>query len=158
MVRAPRNQYTILIIDNLRHERETYRRYLAEDQDYDYTMIEEASISGGVAVCRSQSVDAILVNEQLPDADGVQLLPTLKQQSGIDSPPIVVVAELGDEATAVRAIKSGAEDYLLKDRLTPDILRGTMRTAIANRATSPLLTPHCWTIQIRLGLLMSQIN
>jgi PleD family two-component response regulator len=47
-------------------------------------------------------------------------------------PPVVMVTGEGSETIAVRAIKLGAEDYLLKQCLTPTQLQTTMRTAIEN--------------------------
>ena len=43
--------------------------------------------------------------------------------------PVVVLSALDDEDVAVRAVQRGAQDYLVKDRLTPDLLARGMRYA-----------------------------
>jgi len=127
-----RDRHTILIIDQAKQACETYRKSLRGDQDCAYTILEEQSAAGALALCQSRSVDGILLNYRLPDGDGLQFLSMLKQQAGSTYPPIVIVAEQRDETIAVKAIKSGAEDYLVKQNLTPEALRFTMRTAIEN--------------------------
>ena len=43
--------------------------------------------------------------------------------------PVIVLSALDDEDVAVRAVQRGAQDYLVKDRLTPDLLARSMRYA-----------------------------
>lgn len=63
-----------------------------------------------------------------PAATGLELL---RQSRGRpSSPPIVAIAEDGNELTAVRAIQLGALDYLPKRLLTPERLKTTVRLAL----------------------------
>lgn len=123
---------TILIVDGVAQERKTYRQYLLEGANEVYTILEAKSIADGLALCRSHPVDGVLLNYCLPDGDGLQFLSTLTQYCLKACPPVILVADQGNETIAVRAIKSGAEDYLVKRHLTPDVLRCTLRTAIEN--------------------------
>ena len=43
--------------------------------------------------------------------------------------PVVVLSGLDDDDVAVRAVQRGAQDYLVKDRLTPDLLARSIRYA-----------------------------
>jgi signal transduction histidine kinase len=61
------------------------------------------------------SYDVILADYRIPGWSGMGAL-TLLKNTGKDIPFIVVTGSLGDEA-AVRCIKAGASDYILKDRL-----------------------------------------
>ncbi|HEY9659359.1 MAG TPA: response regulator, partial [Allocoleopsis sp.] len=123
---------TILIVDGVEQERKTYRQYLLEDTNDTYTILEAKSGADGLAICRSHPVDGVLLNYCLPDGDGLQFLSTLTQHCLQACPPVILVADQGNETIAVRAIKSGAEDYLVKRHLTPDALRCTLQTAIEN--------------------------
>ena len=60
--------------------------------------------------------DVILADYALPHYDGLRALARLRDR-GLDIPFILISGALGEEA-AVAAIKQGATDYLLKDRLT----------------------------------------
>ncbi len=58
---------------------------------------------------------------------GIDLLHKLANQS--DRPPLVVIAENGNELTAVQAMRLGAEDYLPRPLLTPERLGDALRAA-----------------------------
>src|SRR5580698_1758174 len=64
----------------------------------------------------SPELDLILSDYQLPQFNGMQALEILKER-GIDVPFILVSGTIGEDL-AVQAMRSGATDYLLKDRLT----------------------------------------
>jgi PAS domain S-box-containing protein len=59
--------------------------------------------------------DLILADYSLPDYDAAQALNELRVR-GLDIPLIIVSGTIGEE-TAVEAMKAGASDYLMKDRL-----------------------------------------
>ncbi|HVO42709.1 MAG TPA: PAS domain S-box protein [Aggregatilineales bacterium] len=62
-----------------------------------------------------QSPELILADYRLPRFDGLSTL-ALMQERGLDIPLIIVSGSIGEER-AVAAMKLGAADYLLKDRL-----------------------------------------
>ncbi len=127
-----RQQYTVLIIDDAAPDRELYRRYLTADRDCLYTILEEESAEAGLERCQSGSVDGILLDFLLPDANGLEFLAALKGQHGEACPPVVMITGQGDEAIAAQAIKSGAEDYLIKRQITPQSLQLALHNAIAH--------------------------
>jgi len=63
-----------------------------------------------------QDYDLILSDYQLPQFDGLRAL-ELAQGRGSPIPFIIVSGAIGED-TAVQAMRQGAADYLLKDRLT----------------------------------------
>jgi eukaryotic-like serine/threonine-protein kinase len=62
------------------------------------------------------------------NAPGLQLLRRLREQPA--SPAVMVIAEDGNELTAVRALQIGAVDYLPKRLLTPERLGTAVRVAL----------------------------
>lgn len=117
------NTRTILIIDDCLEDRETYRRYLLQDSRYTYTILEEEYGENGLELCRLVNPDAILLDFLLPDIDGLEFLDGLKTQIGKTNLPVVMLTGQGNEAIAVQAMKSGAQDYLVKGDMTPQSLR-----------------------------------
>jgi len=65
--------------------------------------------------CLRPDLDLIISDFELPQFGGLRALELLKKQ-GCDIPFIIVSGAIGEE-TAVEAIKRGAADYLLKDKL-----------------------------------------
>jgi PAS domain S-box-containing protein len=127
-----RATYTLLLVDDFAPDRELYRRCLLEDSSYAYRLLEANCAAAGLELCRTHAIDAILLDYELPDADGLAFIEALHAHSNGDSPPVVMITGKGDETVAVRAIKLGAEDYLVKRRLTPEQLQLTIHSAIEN--------------------------
>ncbi|MFH7029641.1 MAG: PAS domain S-box protein [Heteroscytonema crispum UTEX LB 1556] len=127
-----RQQRTVLIVDDFPQDRETYRRYLLADPEFDYTILEAESGEAGLVLCQKGHIDVILLEFKLPDLDGLEFLAELKAQANGNCPPVVMVTGQGNEVVAVKAIKRGAEDYLVKGKTTPEELQQAVRCAIEN--------------------------
>jgi len=110
----------VLIIDDSSVDRETYRRYLQQNTE-DYTVLEAESGIEGLDLCQRCQPDIMLVDYGLPDLDGIDFLIELQTQT--HTPPVIILTGQGNEAIAVEAMKSGAQDYLVKGYLTPEKLR-----------------------------------
>ena len=86
--------------------------------------------------------DLVLIDMNLPDGNGLDLLAEIRTQ---ELPvAVVILTGLGDEETAVAALKSGADDYVVKredflDRL-PAILQDALERSReeATRKSSPI--------------------
>jgi PAS domain S-box-containing protein len=135
-----RSMLTLLIVEHFPADRELYQQYLQADVSYVYRFLEADSVRDGLELCRTQEIDAIILNYVLPDASGLEFLEALHAQSNGNSPPVLMVSDEGEEnvssqivlRNAVQAIKLGAEDYLIKCHLTPQVLLLTMQSAIEN--------------------------
>ncbi len=62
------------------------------------------------------------------EAQGLELLRKLRERPRM--PPVIAVAEEGNELTAVRALQLGAVDYLPKRLLTPERLKTSVQLAL----------------------------
>ncbi|HZG38107.1 MAG TPA: PAS domain-containing protein, partial [Nodosilinea sp.] len=99
-----------------------------------YRVIEEPYDLQLASRGKSPSIDGILL-EAYGDVDGLDLLKRLQLQWKGACPPVILVGN--DEVkTAVVALKAGAADYLVGDRLTPEELCLALRTAIAAAETA----------------------
>ena len=66
----------------------------------------------GLAMCADGNYDAVLVDKNMPERDGLDVIQTLAANDG---PSSIMVTGTGDELSAVEALKSGASDYIVKD-------------------------------------------
>jgi PAS domain S-box-containing protein len=129
---------TLLLVENTLCDQERYRHYLGSDPSCTYRFLEAESTAAGLALCRTQTIDAILLDSNLPDASGLEFLEMLYTHSGEECPPVVMIADSDGSvpsvalSMAIRAIKLGAENYLLKHSLTPESLQIAVGSAIEN--------------------------
>lgn len=71
-----------------------------------------ASAEQGLEAAKSQRPDAVVLDVRLPGMDGLTAMQHFRDLLG--AVPIIVITAFGDLATAVRAVRQGAFDYLLK--------------------------------------------
>lgn len=77
-------------------------------------------------------VDVLVTDLHMPGTDGMQLLRRVRKDDRYASVAIVVLTGAGCESIAVKALKSGAQDYLTKGSLTIDQLKNAVESAIAD--------------------------
>jgi two-component system, cell cycle sensor histidine kinase and response regulator CckA len=73
------------------------------------------------------SFDVMLLDLSLPDADGLDTL--VRAHAHAPKVPIVVLTGHDDEALAVRAVRAGAQDYLVKGHVDGELLIRSIRYA-----------------------------
>jgi CheY-like chemotaxis protein len=128
---------TLLIIDATPDDMARFRNYLKDE----YVLLEAHNGGQGIALNQSAKPDCILLDHQLPDADGLAVLASLLANSA--SPCAIVVAtNVDDTATAVQMLRSGAYDYLLKKNLSASTLRHSLRNALNDVALKRQLQEH----------------
>ncbi len=79
---------------------------------YGYRSVSVTTGAQALHIIDEQHPDVLLMDIELPDVNGLDLVDQLRQQ-GIKTPVIVTTA-FGSEETAVRAFRLGVRDYLIK--------------------------------------------
>ncbi|WP_205869490.1 PP2C family protein-serine/threonine phosphatase [Mycobacterium colombiense] len=75
--------------------------------------------------------DCVLLDLNLPDASGID---ALNRIASLDATvPIVVLTGLNDEYFGASAVAAGAQDYLVKGRVEPEMLRRALLYAIERK-------------------------
>jgi signal transduction histidine kinase/CheY-like chemotaxis protein len=118
----------LLIIDDCVEDRQTLRRFLNIDQLQSYEIEESDSAQEGYERCQQSFYDLVLLDWRLPDEDGLDILKKLTQIN--PHPPVIMISAFGNEELAVKAIKSGAKDYLPKQTLTAQRLQESLETSL----------------------------
>ncbi|MDJ0648072.1 MAG: ATP-binding protein [Xenococcaceae cyanobacterium MO_188.B19] len=133
--------YTILIIDDCLEDRRLYSRYLTKDLLSDYKIVEAESGEEGLEQLVLVKPDLILLDYLLPDFTGLEFIEELKAQEN-QVPPIIMLTGQGNEIIAVEAMKSGVKDYLVKGKLTPEILTTSIKYVLQQHHLQSLLTKN----------------
>jgi two-component system OmpR family response regulator len=87
---------------------------------HDMVVDRVATIGMAEEALLTNSYGAILLDRQLPDGDGLSLIPKLRA-SGVQAPVIVLTAR-GDLADRVAGLDTGADDYLGKPFAIEELL------------------------------------
>lgn len=143
-----------LVFDNTSLIDKSLSILLVEDNPGDVVIIKELLKSTGVSfslkhvptlretllLCVENEYDIVLLDLGLPDSLGLE---TLKKMQVFNVRcPVVVMTGLDDEDIALESLREGAQDYLVKNRLTPDnILRG-IKYGIERKKIHDLLTKN----------------
>ncbi|MBD2663380.1 two-component hybrid sensor and regulator [Richelia sinica FACHB-800] len=121
---------TVLLIDDCPEDRYLYSRFLLQDSLYIYQIVESETVTETMKYCQQETPDIILLDYKLPDEDGLEVLEKLKQYFTNSHTSVILLTGQGNEMIAVRAMKSGCQDYLVKDQLTPNILHRAIHQAV----------------------------
>lgn len=97
----------LLIEDDVADQIAFKRLFWDEDAPYEYTLVE--SVSEAKQVLEKRAFDVIVTDYLLGDGTGFDIL-----NLNLDT-PIIVTTGGGSEEVAVKAMKAGAHDYLIKD-------------------------------------------
>jgi two-component system, OmpR family, KDP operon response regulator KdpE len=84
-----------------------------------YEVLTAGSIEEALDVVAVSPVVAAIVDLLLPDGDGIELCRRLREWSGI---PIIVLSAVGEEEQKIRALNSGADDYITKPFSPPELV------------------------------------
>lgn len=110
-------QKTILIVEDTDMTRKLYRVWLRNQ----YNLLEAENGKTALAYIKEKSIDCILLDYQLPDTNGIELLKqcSLIQEKNI---PVIIITAHGNEHVAAESLKLGAVDYFVKSDLTQESL------------------------------------
>ena len=121
----------ILLVDDNEADRMLYRRYLKRQEGNEAFEFQEAT-SGeeALALFQQHQPDCVLLDYNLPDMTGLDILLGLRQLRPVAELCVVMVTGGGSEMLAVRALNSGASDYLVKGAFDQGLLVKTVTHAI----------------------------
>jgi two-component system response regulator AtoC len=90
--------------------------------------------SGGEGLARARELrpDLVVLDRNLPDADGLAVLERLRAELAPDEPLVIMATAYGEIENAVQAVKLGAFDYLTKPIQLPALVL-TVRKALEAR-------------------------
>ena len=81
---------------------------------------------------RSDSYDLVLLDIEMPEVDGYQVLSAMKQDTQLRHIPVIMVTAVDEVQSAIRCIEMGAEDYLPKP-FNPVLLRARISASLGKK-------------------------
>jgi signal transduction histidine kinase len=122
----------ILLVEDNPADARLIEEYIDErpwpDIDENTPTMEHVDRIDSAAEACTERIDIVLLDLGLPDSSGLETLE--RMLDGGAAVPVVVLTGLDDERVGVDAVEQGAQDYLVKNDLTPRLLQQTLRYAI----------------------------
>lgn len=127
------NGARILVLDDNEFDRVSIGRYLAKTDVVEETHYAD-SLDAFEKALAEMSYDLVLVDFRLTDGTGLDALHILRQSALNRNARAIMIAGDRQIEVAVTAMKDGCEDFIPKDTLSADLLRGSILKALKKNA------------------------
>lgn len=129
----------VLIFEDDEMLRSMYQRKFGKS-GYDVTV--RANAVNAVDDAHTVKPHIILMDVIMPKIDGFDATRALMADPKTSSIPVLIVSNLGDQATIQKALWFGAKDVVVKSNLTPDQLVMKTRDVLAGKPSEHVLNPQ----------------
>ncbi len=86
-----------------------------------------------ISKARHEQPDVILLDNVMPNMDGLTTLEKLRSSKRTEDIPVIIVTALADEDSIARAMKGGADSYVIKP-FDYEMLLAKIATALESRS------------------------
>ena len=125
-------QRVILVVE----DEETMRTFVRVALEaYGYRTLEASTAAEGIRQAIAHMPDLVLLDLGLPDTDGGEVTRRIREWSNL---PILIISARGAEASKVRALDEGADDYITKPFGAAELMA---RVRVALRKAAPRDVP-----------------
>ena len=127
-----RSMVRLMIIDDNPADADFAKEVLAEQFRPSFQVLVVDRISSALQVLEhDHTIDAVLLDLGLPDSQGMDSFIQLSLK--YPSLPVVINTVLDDDEVALEAIRSGAQDYIVKDKIEGALLSRVIQHAIERK-------------------------
>ena len=121
----------ILLIEDNPGDARLIQEYLCDLKNIEYSLHVADLLSKGIEILENEFIDVVLLDLKLPDGEGLSNVEQIF--SVAPNIPVIILTGLDDENTAIGAVKMGAQDYLVKDKVESELLIRSIRYAIERK-------------------------
>lgn len=125
------NAVRVLLIEDNPGDARLIQEMLREAGGRAFEVQYAGHLSAGLEALTQDSIDVVLLDLGLPDAQGLEGLGAMQRQPA--HVPVVVLTGLDDEEMAAKAVHEGAQDYLVKGQIDSNQLGRAIRYAIGRK-------------------------
>lgn len=121
----------ILLVEDNAGDARLLRVALQETRAPGFQITHVGRLEDATSCLLSGQFDLVLLDLSLPDSDGLDTVTRVCDLAR--HTPIVVLTSLEDEALAIKAVRQGAQDYLIKGQTETPLLLRAIRYAIERK-------------------------
>jgi two-component system, cell cycle response regulator len=118
----------VLLVEDNPGDADLLQEILAEVETARFELVRVEQLGEALHRLRREHFDVVLLDLSLPDSQGLETFSRLHaEEAGV---PILVLTGLNDHQLSAQAVRRGAQDYLIKGKMTSDLLGRAIRYAI----------------------------
>ena len=122
---------SVLLIEDNPGDARLIREMLAEEEVVPFVLTHADRLSRGIEVLSQKTTELVLLDLSLPDSHGLDTFSKVYAHS--PKVPIIVLSGNDDQQLALYAVKSGAQDYLVKGKIDRELLMKAMQYSIERK-------------------------
>ncbi|MEO0867231.1 MAG: diguanylate cyclase [Cyanobacteria bacterium J06642_11] len=122
-------KHILLIENNLRDVISIKKMLQTSQETSEFKLFHADSLSMGLKYLRQGKFDAVLLDLDLPDSQGINSLNQLHQ--AFPQVPIIILTDSADERFAIRLIQQGAQAFLVKGNINSSWLKSTLTLSVS---------------------------
>ncbi|OGF74742.1 hypothetical protein A3J56_03350 [Candidatus Giovannonibacteria bacterium RIFCSPHIGHO2_02_FULL_46_20] len=121
---------SVLIVEDDRFLRDLIQQKLTKEG---FTTISAVDGEEGLKITKEQKPHLVLLDLILPGMDGFEVLRKIKSDPETAATPVVVLSNLGQKEDMDRAMKIGADDFMVKAHFTPTEIISKVRSILKEK-------------------------
>ncbi len=125
----PTESGNLLVVDDNKMNRLLIARHL-EQQGHRVAHAENGKQA--LVMLRSQPFDLLMLDIEMPEMDGFQVLEQLTTDAELRYIPVIIISNVEDIESIVKSIELGAEDYLHKP-INPTLLKARIASSLEKK-------------------------
>lgn len=123
-----KNSLTVLLIEDSPTYAKLVRGWLSQEKDIGFHLISTHSLMAGLDRIAKGGLDVILLDLGLPESQGPETFSAVKMNAA--GLPIVILSGEEAESLSLQLVHQGAQDYLIKQTCTRDLLVRALKYAV----------------------------
>lgn len=124
----PKEEISVLIIEDNPGDARLIEEMLKEAKRFQFNFFNHKTLSEGLEELLKNGIDVILLDLNLPDCTGLNTISIIREK--VEAMPIIILTGRDDEDLAIKSLKLGMQDYLVKGKIDPVLLERSILYAI----------------------------
>ncbi len=120
----------ILLVEDDEILRDVYKHFFEKSGFWVYTANNGPD---AVAFTENQEFDAVVLDIIIPGFDGFAVLRKIRENQKTAKLPVMMMTNLDEDKYVTRALKLGANEYLIKANTTPQVAVEHLKTVIGKK-------------------------
>lgn len=134
----PQRKVEILLVEDSLSDVLLVEEALSDVADFEPRLTHAELLSAALAELQTRPCDVVLLDLGLPDSRGLNTFRAFRRQA--PDVPVLVLTGLDDLSVGLRAIREGAQDYLLKKEIGTSLLTRAIRYAMERHRVAAALS------------------